>query len=183
MKLVVGLGNPGKQYARTRHNVGWRVLDAMVTADWKTVKNCQALIVKQADVLYAKPVTFMNESGIAVAALLHYYHLTTADLCIVYDDKDLPFGTIRFRNKGSAGGHNGMKSIIQHIGTENFARLRIGIAPDQSGMIIHDTADYVLSKFTTQEEQALPKIIEQACKKIKTPTNLNAWAESNDSLH
>ncbi len=152
MKLIVGLGNPGKQYAKTRHNVGFRVIAALPT---------------QPNVIYLKPDTFMNNSGTAVKAAMHYYKISLPDVLVVFDDKDLPLGTIRFRTKGSSGGHNGVQSIIDHLGNSQFARLKIGTAPADPNEVIHDTTDYVLGKFTKEEEKQLPDIIEQAAQKVK----------------
>lgn len=161
MKLIVGLGNPGKEYECTRHNVGFRVLDSMCS-EWSAMTKCSALVGKSGKTLYAKPQTFMNLSGQAMQALLHYYKIDLADLLVVYDDKDLPFGTLRLRDAGSSAGHNGMNSIIETLGTEQFSRLRIGIAPTDDRAVIHDTADFVLTNFTTEEEKKLPDIIDQA---------------------
>lgn len=152
MKLVVGLGNPGKQYERTRHNVGFRVIDAMS---------------KPVDVIYLKPPTFMNNSGAAVQAALRYYKIGLPDVLVVFDDKDLPLGTIRFRTKGSSGGHNGVQSIIDHLGSNQFARLKVGIAPTDPAGVISDTTDYVLAKFSKAEEKQLPEIIERVVEKVK----------------
>ncbi|MFA5994909.1 MAG: aminoacyl-tRNA hydrolase [Patescibacteria group bacterium] len=158
MKLIVGLGNPGKQYEKTRHNIGFRVLDE-ICDNWTLQKSCQALICKNDTIIYAKPQTFMNLSGLAVKKLWQFYKIEIKDILVVYDDKDLPFGKLRFRTKGSSGGHNGMNSIIAELGTSEFPRLRIGIAPTDSQTIIHDTADYVLAKFSKEEEKLLPEII------------------------
>lgn len=169
MKLIVGLGNPGKEYAITRHNVGFLVLDALAGNDsWKTDKKLKAELKKVGDTIYIKPNTFMNNSGEAVRAVLDYYQLTVSDLLVIYDDKDLPLGTIRFRAKGSSGGHNGIKSIIQHVGSEEFARFKIGIAPTDPERRMGDTADYVLGKFSKPEQTELKTIIEQTVEKIQT---------------
>lgn len=168
MRLVVGLGNPGKKYMHTRHNVGFRVLDNLAT-DWQLMAKYSALIHKSGDTIYAKPQTFMNLSGAAVQALMTYYKIPIEDLIVVYDDKDLPLGTVRERDTGSSAGHNGMNSIIGVLGTQDIARIKIGVAPTDPETIIHDTADYVLSNFTADEEQALPEIIEQAVQAIHRP--------------
>lgn len=158
MNLIIGLGNPGKHYETTRHNIGFRVLDS-ICSDWTLNKRCQALVCKKNDVVYAKPQTFMNVSGVSVKKLCQFFKIELKDIIVVYDDKDLPFGTLRFRTTGSSGGHNGMKSIIAELGTQDIPRLRIGIAGEAT---IHDTADFVLAKFTKVEEKSLPEIIEQA---------------------
>ncbi len=164
MKLVVGLGNPGKQYTHTRHNIGFRILDNMCS-DWQLMAKASALICKQGDVIYAKPQTFMNLSGASVLALIQYYKIELPDMVVIYDDKDIPFETLRFRAMGSSGGHNGMNSIIASLGTKDFPRLRVGVATEE--MEKYDTADFVLAKFTKEEEQALPDIIKQAVEEIE----------------
>lgn len=178
MRLVVGLGNPGKQYMHTRHNIGFRVINQLadnLKIDWSAQKKLHGLLAKSGDTIYLKPDTFMNESGRSVLAALQFYRLTPADLLIVYDDKDLPLGTLRFRTKGSSGGHNGMNSIITLLGTQEFSRLRIGIAPTDPETIMGDTANYVLGKFNKAEEEQLPEIIIQVIEKVtKTP---HSWKE------
>lgn len=177
MKLVVGLGNPGKDYQKTRHNIGFMVLDSMVQ-DWKLEKKFHALVHKNTDVLFIKPQTFMNNSGEAVQAVMQFYKISVPELLVVFDDKDLPLGTIRFRTKGSSGGHNGVQSIIDHIGNTQFNRFKVGIAPITEDAKIDDTADYVLGKFTREEAKQLPEIVDRVTKKIqewveKTPTHPN----------
>lgn len=167
MKLVVGLGNPGKDYAQTRHNIGWRVVDTLLNkadSQWSFEKKFNAEICKHDDVLYCKPHTFMNLSGQAIGLILQYYTIALEDLIVIYDDKDLPFGTIRFRTQGSSGGHNGMNSIIDTLGTNEFARLRLGIAPEH---LITDTAQFVLQPFNKAEAAALPQIIDAAMIELK----------------
>ncbi len=167
MKLIVGLGNPGKQYITTRHNIGFRVLDSL-TSDWILHKRCNALIHKTDSIIYAKPQTFMNLSGQSVKNLCRFYKVSPPDIIMVYDDKDLLFGKLRWRESGSSGGHNGIKSIITELGTEAIARLKIGIA--QANMQ-SDTANFVLAKFTSEEEQSLPNIIEQAKTRLNETIN------------
>ena len=135
MKIVVGLGNPGDSYAYTYHNVGWLTLDVLADRlNMKlSAKECDSLVgVKSAGgekIILAKPLTFMNLSGSAVKQLLARYKATPADLIVVYDDIDIEKGTFRYREKGSAGTHNGMRDIIAKIGTENFVRVRVGTGP------------------------------------------------------
>lgn len=162
MKLIVGLGNPGKEYEKTRHNVGWRILDAF-NLDFRLEKKFNAEVAKHAGLLFCKPQTFMNNSGQAVRELMDYYHIPVENLLVIYDDKDLPFGTIRLRSTGSSGGHNGMQSLIQHLGTQNFGRVRIGVSADSP---IQDTAQFVLQRFSAHEEHTLPQIITLAKKAI-----------------
>lgn len=167
MKLVVGLGNPAVSYRLTRHNVGFMVLDNIVP-EWQVDKKLKTAMSKQAGVMYIKPLTFMNNSGEAVRAVMDYYHVTLPELLVIFDDKDLPFGTIRFRSKGSSGGHNGIKSIITHVGSEDFARFKVGIAPINPEQVMGDTADYVLAKFSKEELKQLPEVIAQATTKIQS---------------
>ncbi|MDP3970159.1 MAG: aminoacyl-tRNA hydrolase [bacterium] len=165
MKLIIGLGNPGEKHAKTRHNIGFRVLDS-ICDDYSLMAKCSALICKQEDVLYAKPQTFMNLSGVAVIALIQYYKIDLADILVVYDDKDIKFGDVRFREQGSSAGHNGMNSIIGVLGTNEFSRVRIGVAPTDEEAVIHNTADYVLSNFSKDEEAVLSDIIIEAKQSI-----------------
>jgi peptidyl-tRNA hydrolase, PTH1 family len=160
-KLVVGLGNPGHEYVHTRHNIGWRVLDAM-ELDFHFEKKFQANIAKTHDCFYIQPTTFMNCSGEAVRAIVDYYHLDPRDLIVVYDDKDIPFGSIRLRSGGSSAGHNGVQSIIQHLGTDAFARVRVGVQQEKQRNEHVDTAHFVLSDFTPEEENLVPQLLESA---------------------
>ena len=152
MNCIVGLGNPGKMYEMTRHNVGFRVIDALIQRDnLKTQNKFKSEIVQttlnNVPVILVKPQTFMNLSGEAVRLVMDFYKIDPKDIFIIYDDLDLPVGKFRLREKGSAGGHNGMKSLIQHFGTQEFPRLRIGI--DKNPLI--PTPDYVLGKFTKED--------------------------------
>ena len=159
MKLIVGLGNPSQKYEGTRHNVGFTVIDVLAEEYHITVNSnhhkalcCKGWIAGES-VLLAKPLTYMNLSGESVRPLADYYKVEPEDILIIYDDISLEPGKIRVRAKGSAGGHNGMKSIIQHLGTEAFPRVRLGIGEKPAQM---DLADYVLGHFN-KEEQALMK--------------------------
>src|SRR6188474_142346 len=145
MKLVVGLGNPGRQYAGTRHNVGFDVLNLLAERhrlDWESAP-ADALIAKwrAASVLLAKPMTFVNLSGQAIGDLLRFYKIELPDLFVIVDDVNLELGRLRARASGSAGGHNGLKSVIAAFGTEDFARLRVGVG---RGDARRDLADHVL---------------------------------------
>lgn len=156
IKLVVGLGNPGRKYSRTRHNVGWRVVEALVETlegSFSYVKECENDLAHVGDVVVIKPQTFMNESGRAVRAAMDYYKIAVADVLVVHDDKDLPFGTIRLRFGGSSAGHNGVRSVIEHLG-EEFSRVRVGVANAEMAQFA-DAADFVLGRFTKEEEQRL----------------------------
>ncbi len=159
MILLVGLGNPGKEYERTRHNIGWRVLDAYAASlevEFTFEKKWNALIAKQNDVILCKPQTFMNNSGQAVRAVADYFKIEPHRIIVVHDDKDLQFGTIRMRSEGSSAGHNGVQSIIEHMGVQEFPRMRVGVMNDQP---LPDTADFVLQRFSNTEEQQIDAIM------------------------
>ena len=170
MELIVGLGNPGKEYANTRHNVGWLVLDELLrikteqgeTVNQWTTKH-KALILRQGETLFAKPQTFMNKSGESVSEIVGFYKIPTENICLVYDDIDTEFGKVRFREGGSSGGHNGVKSICQHLGTEEIKRVKIGVGRPPANM---DAASYVLQEFSKEESLALPDIIGQAVERV-----------------
>ena len=160
MKLVAGLGNPGAEYAKTRHNAGFMLVDALADKlgvdDWRERYDAMVLETRigTEKVLLVKPITYMNESGRAIGPLLSWYKLGPEDLIVAHDDMDIPAGTIRIRKKGSAGGHNGIKSILEHVGDEHFARVRIGIGRPLPGWtVIH----HVLAPFPPED---LPKIKE-----------------------
>lgn len=162
MKLVVGLGNPGKEYTKTRHNVGFMVVDSVVAAadgSWKFEKKWNAEVAKVNGVVYCKPQTFMNESGVAVRSVMDFYKVAAHDVIAVYDDKDLPFGVVRLRSNGSSAGHNGVKSLITHLGAMDFARVRVGIA---SEAMHGDTADYVLGRFSKEQSAMVKKVVTAA---------------------
>lgn len=169
MKLIIGLGNPGKEYEKTRHNVGFRAIDALrenvKASPWKLEKKFEAEIAKgsEGNFLLVKPQTFMNLSGKAVAALANFYKVAPENILVVFDDIDLLFGTIRFREKGSSAGHNGIKSLITSLGSSDFPRIKIGInQPERKA----PTESFVLQKFSAEEQKALPEIIDQAIQKI-----------------
>lgn len=165
LHLVVGLGNPGRKYARHRHNVGFQCLDALAQTYDLTFgeRKFRAILahgrIGETPVLLVKPQTFMNLSGEAVAPLLGYYRRTLSDLLVIYDDLDLPLGTIRIRGKGGAGGHKGMQSIIQHLKSQEFARLRVGIGRPPAG---GDSADYVLHNFAAAERVTVESVYSRA---------------------
>lgn len=151
MKLIVGLGNPGKEYENTRHNVGFLVLDYFLGSDinWKEKNNGLYYIEGYGDdkIIYLKPLTYMNLSGDCVRAFVNFYKIDIKDILIVQDDLDLPFLKYRLKYKSSSGGHNGIKSIISNLGTDAIPRLKIGIAHDKS----IDTKDYVLGSFSNDD--------------------------------
>jgi PTH1 family peptidyl-tRNA hydrolase len=163
MKLLVGLGNPGRKYAGTRHNVGFDVVDALAArhgVEWEAAP-AEALIAKwrSAGVLIVKPLTFMNLSGFAVGDLLRYFKVELPDLLVVVDEAQLELGRLRTRGSGSAGGHNGLKSLIEQLGTEEFARLRIGVG---RGDARRDLADHVLATFDKDEQPIMAEAIARA---------------------
>lgn len=164
-RLVIGLGNPGESYAATRHNVGFWTVDLLAKRhgiELKTRRHHSKLgtgVIQGVPVLLAKPQTYMNLSGEAARALLHAYHLKPEQMLVVFDDIWLEPGVVRVRAKGSAGGHNGMKSIISALGTEAFPRVRIGIGQPPETM---DLADYVLSPPTPEERVLLLNVVERA---------------------
>ena len=164
MKLIVGLGNPGADYERTRHNVGWMVIDAFARKfridATKHEKNALTGTGRVAggSVMVAKPLTYMNLSGDAVRLLTNAYLESTDDLIVVYDDIDLPLAKLRLRPSGSAGTHNGMRSIVQTLGTERFPRLRIGIGAADGGRL----RDYVLDEFAADEQALVDRAIERS---------------------
>ena len=171
MRLVVGLGNPGSRYEGSRHNAGFKLVEALSRKFGGEFKKRQfysllcPIEIAGEEVVLAKPLTYMNRSGYAVRALVDWYGLVTGDFIVVYDDMDLELGRIRLRPKGGSGGHNGVKSIIDLLGTEEFPRLRIGIGRPEPSM---DPAEYVLSVFTREEFEEFYKAIGVACDAIQT---------------
>lgn len=155
--LVVGLGNPGKQYELTRHNVGFRVLDLLANGGWENKYDAE--FIKADDVILAKPQLFMNLSGNSVAQILKYY--PSAQLIVIHDELDFPLGSMKIMKNSGAAGHNGVQSIIDEIGTKDFIRIRIGINnPETKNEIPSDA--YVLQKFTEQEENILKEVLIRA---------------------
>ncbi|MFC5470407.1 aminoacyl-tRNA hydrolase [Cohnella suwonensis] len=170
MRWIVGLGNPGANYARTRHNAGFMVIDELARRWGSEVgtQKCKALVgearVGSEKVALIKPMTYMNLSGESLRAFMDYYKTTVDDLIVVYDDLDTETGRIRLRYQGSPGGHNGIKSIIQHLGTQAFNRVRVGISRPKPGIVI---SDYVLSSFAKAEQDPLRQSIEESCDAIE----------------
>jgi PTH1 family peptidyl-tRNA hydrolase len=168
VKLVVGLGNPGSQYAATRHNIGWMVLDRLAErAGWSGGRERDASRIvwgrfRGLDLTLAKPLTWMNDSGLAVRKLLAREHAPLGDLLVVYDDFSLPFGKLRFRENGGPGGHNGMRSIVSELGTEKFSRLRVGIGAPERGFV-----DHVLASFEPDERERLDTLLDAAADAIE----------------
>ena len=171
IRLIVGLGNPGKKYAGTRHNLGFVVLDELARQEklaWKNSERHECELISWdragAAVLLAKPATYMNLSGRSVRSLADYFKITPAEVLAVCDDCDLPLGELRLRLQGSAGSHNGLQSVCDHLKTEDFPRLRLGIGP--AGPTA-DLSDYVLSKFSVSEESQIENLTNRAVLAIK----------------
>jgi PTH1 family peptidyl-tRNA hydrolase len=177
VKLVIGLGNPGGQYAETRHNIGWMVLDRLADRAGRSGRGRQRdasesveIRWKGLDLVLAKPLTYMNDSGVAVRKLLARDRIVLVDLLVVADDFALPFGKLRFREAGSHGGHNGLRSIIDELGTEKYSRLRVGIGEPGRGAV-----DHVLSRFAPDERARLPILLDAAADAVE------AWAREGTS--
>ena len=169
IKLVIGLGNPGKKYEHTRHNIGFLVLDRLASGYGAEMANhlkWRAHVAKAPGLgtILMKPQTFMNNSGNAVRSFLRFYKLEPARLLVIHDDLDLPFGSIRLREEGGSAGQRGMQSIISKIGTDEFARLRIGIGRPPGRM---DPMDYVLKKFSHNSETDLDLVLNTAVRSIE----------------
>ena len=162
MTVLVGLGNPGRNYSDTKHNFGFWVLDKF--AEKRSLKfqagKGDYLLVKSNNIALVKPTTYMNNSGIAVADYCRYFQITLKELLVVYDDIDLPLGTLRFKPSGGSGGHKGMESIIYQLESEDFNRLRIGISAENE---MGPSERYVLSPFPKDWEEKINEIIEKAC--------------------
>lgn len=170
MKLVVGLGNPGKKYSKTKHNIGFISIDNYSKNNNLKLKKEQKFngkALKIGDLVLLKPHTFMNNSGLSVKAVVDYYNISISDVLVIYDDLDLPLGKIRLREKGSAGGHNGIKSIIGHLKTEEFKRVRVGI--DKNPLI--ETKNYVLSNFSKKEIEVMNPVYDIISDIIKDFSN------------
>ncbi len=171
IKMIIGLGNPGAKYAGTRHNIGFDAVTAISdrfdipvkTKEWKgltgkgRIGGCRVLLVQ--------PQTFMNNSGECVRALMDFYKIPAEDVIILYDDVSLAPGKLRVRGKGSAGGHNGIKSIIAHMGTDTFERVRIGVGEKPEGW---DLADYVLGRFPKEEEPVMRDALKHAVEAVES---------------
>ncbi len=165
MYMIVGLGNPGKQYEHTRHNVGFEVIDILAGRMGISVEErkhkalCGRGGLKQQKVMLMKPQTFMNLSGESVREAADFYKISTEELIIIYDDVSLETGQLRIRSKGSAGGHNGIKNIIAHLGTQTFSRIKVGIGERPPRM---ELADYVLSRFSKGEQKLMEQAFQEA---------------------
>jgi PTH1 family peptidyl-tRNA hydrolase len=166
VRLVAGLGNPGPEYAETRHNIGFKVIDflaAKLGSKWERSAKWEAVTTKCGDTFLMKPMAFMNRSGLAIFAVAQFYKIAPEEILVVLDDLALPLGRIRLRPDGGTGGHNGLESILAQFGTEEIPRLRIGIggAPRDGGV------DYVLGSFLDEEKPLVTSIIECAAEAVK----------------
>lgn len=166
MFVIAGLGNPGEKYEKTRHNVGFQVLDRLARKYNIEINKkrhhafCGTGIIEGTKVLFVKPQTFMNLSGESIGEVVRFYGVDAkTELIVVYDDVSLAPGQIRIRKKGSAGGHNGVKSLIQHLGTQEFMRIRIGVGEKPEG---YDLADYVLGHFSKEDDKVMQEVYERA---------------------
>lgn len=171
VKMIVGLGNPGSKYEKTKHNIGFMAIDNIVKnldVTFTDDKNFKAQIgstfINHEKVYFVKPTTFMNNSGIAVKALLTYYNIDITDLIVIYDDLDMEVSKLRLRSKGSAGGHNGIKSIIAHIGTQEFNRIKVGIGRPLKGMTV---INHVMGQFNTEDNIAISLTLDRVVNAIK----------------
>ncbi|HGI3382508.1 TPA: aminoacyl-tRNA hydrolase [Streptococcus agalactiae] len=178
VKMIVGLGNPGSKYNDTKHNIGFMAVDRIVKkldVNFTEDKNFKAEIgsdfINGEKIYFIKPTTFMNNIGIAVKALLTYYNISIKDMIIIYDDLDMEVGKIRFRQKGSAGGHNGIKSIIAHLGTQEFDRIKVGIGRPNGRMTV---INHVLGKFDKNDEIMISNTLD------KVDNAVNYYLQTND---
>jgi PTH1 family peptidyl-tRNA hydrolase len=168
MKVIVGLGNPGREYAATRHNVGFMVVNELARrasaegARKRFRSEIREGRLRNHKLVLVAPQTYMNLSGHAVREAINWYHAPLEDVLIVFDDMDIPFGQLRIRSSGTAGGHNGLKSIVEQLGTTEIPRLRVGIGRSRNAARSH-----VLSRFSPEEERALPDLIRTACDAIE----------------
>ncbi len=181
MKLIVGLGNPGKEYEKTRHNVGFMVLERLSQEMNVSISNSKfkgeyvKFKYKGEDIILLKPMTYMNLSGESVIQVMNFFKLDVNDLLVIYDDLDMPVGKLRLRESGSAGGHNGIKSIIAHVGTQSFKRIRVGI--DRHPQI--KVVDYVLGRFRKEEQPLIEEGIENAVKAVQVYLDKDFHAAMN----
>lgn len=178
VKMIVGLGNPGSKYEKTKHNIGFMAIDNIVKnldVTFTDDKNFKAQIgstfINHEKVYFVKPTTFMNNSGIAVKALLTYYNIDITDLIVIYDDLDMEVSKLRLRSKGSAGGHNGIKSIIAHIGTQEFNRIKVGIGRPLKGMTV---ISHVMGQFNTEDNIAISLTLDRVVNAV------NFYLQEND---
>jgi peptidyl-tRNA hydrolase, PTH1 family len=182
IKLIVGLGNPGKKYSETRHNLGFMVVDFMAAQDGRKFKAGKGewkqarITIGNLEVWAIKPKTFMNRSGLAVRMFCDYYKIEPEEVLVVCDDINLPVGKIRIRSSGSAGGHNGLKDIISNLGSDQFTRVRMGIDLPENG---EPSEDYVLKRFDENEKKTVTEMIKSAVSAIETVKSAGVEAAQN----
>ena len=186
MKLIVGLGNPGNEYADTRHNIGFMVVDRLShelvspAATWESDSKRKAMVAKASDVLLIKPLTYMNNSGIAVKSFVDYYKLAPSDVWVIHDDIDLPLGKIRIRQKGGTAGHNGVTSILESLGSDAFVRFRMGVGrgkestgPNENKNLSHRSViAFVLSRFNQSEAGSLKHLVKHGTEAVRIALTL-----------
>ena len=180
IKLVIGLGNPGRKYENTRHNIGFLVLDRLASGYGAEMANhlkwrAHVAKVPGLGTILMKPQTFMNESGQSVGAALRFYKWEPEEVLVVYDDVSIPFGTLRFRMAGSAGGHNGIKSMINHLGSDRFPRLKLGIGNETKNSMV----GHVLGKFSTDEQNELENTLATAAEAVQLALSEGVQAAAN----
>lgn len=174
MKLIIGLGNPGIQYEKTRHNLGWRTVEYLAreleSSEWKMEMKFNAFVAESffndEKIIFVKPQTFMNNSGIAVRSIADYYKIKSEEILVIHDEIDLPLGEIKIQKNRGAAGHNGVKSVIEHLKTKDFIRIRIGIKPIKDSIL--EIEEFVLQNFSSNEEKIIKKEIKRAVQVIRT---------------
>lgn len=181
MKLIVGIGNPGEEYKETRHNIGFLVVDRLArelgatTATFEEDKKYKSLIAHAGDVILVKPLTFVNNTGIAVESVTKYYKLKPSDVWVIHDDIDLPIGKLRIRLRGGSAGHHGIDSLIKHLGTDEFVRFRLGVGRGLEDKKKHtdrhlhhrSVIQFVLSRFTNHEAGELKHLIKHGAEAVR----------------
>jgi len=184
LRLIVGLGNPGAKYARTRHNAGFQVVECLATrwrVAWTVEAKFQSRVARadrgQSRVLLVEPQTFMNASGEAVVAVVRFYQAATQNLLVIVDDADLPMGEIRLRSGGGSGGHHGLESLEQHLGTHAFARLRIGIGRQADA---REITGHVLGRFSAAESETMDKVLQTAVEQVECWLDAGIQQAMND---
>lgn len=192
VRLLVGLGNPGATYAETRHNIGFMVISQIAEdLEIRARRSAHQALIGEARLagkrlLLAQPQTYMNRSGLAVAALMRFYKLTPGELLVICDDLDLPLGRLRLRGQGGDGGHRGLRSIIECLGTKEFPRLRVGVSRPPTRM---ETVDYVLTRFVSEEQVLVKEVLAAAAEGTrqwwsegleKAMNRVNAWSPTTE---
>lgn len=171
MKIIVGLGNPGARFSRTRHNIGWRVLMKLASllpaSDWKKSERFKAYLSEATflheKIILVRPLTYMNESGQSAANLQVFYKISAEDIWVICDDVDLPLGRLRIRTSGSAGTHHGLRSVVGHLRSEKFPRFRLGIGPEKK---VVNLERFVLQRFTASEEKMVADVVERTAEAV-----------------